>query len=118
MSKLLLLRTSWDVIRVSRFDGLQALARIDAPGAVVVDPDPAAVYFFVAPGTTAAWPRYMVDAGLSVASHMELPPVQQRTPPGMYWLLLPARRTGGLTCGESLRRALLASMAASQERVA
>lgn len=84
------LRDDWDVIRVGRYYGLQALARLQAPGTVAIDPSATpSVYFFVRTGSTATWPLAPV---IRVTTDFEMPPDERQTPPGIYWLLLPPRR--------------------------
>ncbi len=96
----------WEAIKISRYYGLQVLNRLRAPGAVVIDPAPPSVYLFVAPGSTATWPVPPPGQVLVLAAEVRLPPSKRRTPPGMYWLLPPQKRSRGLTNAEGLLETL------------
>ncbi|MEJ8654692.1 hypothetical protein WKI65_43340 [Streptomyces sp. MS1.AVA.3] len=96
----------WEAIRISRYYGLQVLSRLRAPGAVIINPAPPFVYLFVAPGSTATWPTPPPGQVLVLAAEVTLPPARRRTPPGMYWLLPPRKRSMGLTNSEGLRAVL------------
>lgn len=99
-------RPSWEVIRIGRYYGLQALTRLNAPGSVAVDPERPAVYFFVAIGATATWPSMPAHVPLAVTTGADLPPVGRRTPPGAYWLVPPRRGTLRLIDAGTLHTAL------------
>lgn len=81
---------TWDAIRVTRFYGLRALAFLDDPGSVAVDPSPAdaALIFFVPPGSTAEW-NVPQSAAFGSATHLEIPAGDKDRPPGPYWLIKP-----------------------------
>ncbi|MEU5976412.1 hypothetical protein [Streptomyces sp. NPDC047315] len=79
----------WDVVRVSRHLGLQALDRLD-PGSLVVAPsrpDPA-LHFFVVAGSTYDWHVAQTSA-LRRAAFVLIPPADRLHPPGPYWLVPP-----------------------------
>ncbi|MEU3983637.1 hypothetical protein AB0F77_26740 [Streptomyces sp. NPDC026672] len=99
-------RKSWVLVRVARYFGLQALAQLNPPGTVAVDPDGPAVYFFVAVGSTTAWPPMPNPGPLVVTTDLVLPPADRRTPPGTYWLVPPRRGTIQLTDADALQEAL------------
>ncbi|MCX4974201.1 hypothetical protein [Streptomyces sp. NBC_00620] len=80
----------WDAIKVSQTFALQALQRLAEPGAVLVDPGGAVIYFFVAPGSTAGWEVPQTTA-LSETAYVVLPPDGRENPPGPYWLIPPSR---------------------------
>ncbi|MFE1956767.1 DUF6415 family natural product biosynthesis protein [Streptomyces sp. NPDC059479] len=112
------LTTDSDLVRVARFYALQALERIAAPGAVAVEPVPAApaVLFLVPPGSSGEWdvPRTIALAEGSLV----LPLDERQSPPGAYWLIPPGH--GRLhTDVHHLRRALEAvfSLPARRSRV-
>ncbi|MGW2769169.1 DUF6415 family natural product biosynthesis protein [Streptomyces sp. NPDC001275] len=97
----------WDVVKVRRFLGLQALKHIEQPGAVAVDPhwpEPM-LYFFVPAGTLADWdvPDTTALNSTECTTHVVLPPGHREAPPGPYWLLSPSC---GLTPIATLHRAL------------
>lgn len=98
-------RKGWEAIRVDRFYGLQALARLTVPGTVAIDPAEPGVYFFVPAGATAAWPKAPAG-GISVLTDLYLPPARRQTPPGIYWLVPPRRGAVRLITGDSLLAAL------------
>ncbi|WP_406723434.1 DUF6415 family natural product biosynthesis protein [Streptomyces sp. GD-15H] len=97
----------WDVVKMRRFLGLQAIEHIEQPGAVAVDPhspEPM-LYFFVPAGTLANWnvPDTTALNSTECTTHVVLPPGHREAPPGPYWLLSPSC---GLTPIATLRRAL------------
>ncbi|MFF4138036.1 DUF6415 family natural product biosynthesis protein [Streptomyces mirabilis] len=97
----------WDVVKVRRFLGLQAIEHIEQPGAVAVDPhspEPM-LYFFVPAGTLADWdvPDTRALNSTECTTHVVLPPGHREAPPGPYWLLPPSC---GLTPTDTLHRAL------------
>jgi hypothetical protein len=98
---------TWDVVKVRRFLGLQAIEHIAQPGAVAVDPHPPEpmLYFFVPAGTLADWdlPDTTPLNSTECTTHVVLPPRHREAPPGPYWLLLPSR---GLTATAALHHAL------------
>lgn len=99
----------WDAIKVPRFAGLQALKGLK-PGSVLVDPTPSepVVYFFVAPGTAAAWHAPQSTA-LGAMTSVVLPPRSWQAPPGPYWLIPPAADQAiRLTARDALHKALAA----------
>ncbi|MGW1288637.1 hypothetical protein ACWDBD_17580 [Streptomyces sp. NPDC001118] len=90
-----LAREGWEAIRVGRYYGLQALARLHAPGAVAIDPSTTpGVCFFVQAGSAAKWPQ---ASAISVMTDFEPPPAARQTPPGTYWLVPPRGGTLRLT---------------------
>lgn len=97
---------NWEVLRVGRYYGLQALARISFPGTVAVDPAVPVLYFFIESGATTAWPEMPADGPLSVTTELDLPSEEHCRPPGAYWLLPPLRGTISFTCAHTLRLAL------------
>lgn len=97
---------SWEVLRVDRYYGLQALDRISCPGTVAVDPAVRGVYFFIESGATAALPPMPADGPVSVTTELELPPQERCRPPGTYWLVPPRRGAIGVTCPRALHAAL------------
>ncbi|MFF4602601.1 hypothetical protein ACFY12_07580 [Streptomyces sp. NPDC001339] len=107
----------WDAVKVVRFFGLQAIERLQRPGAVAVDPAPAepALYFFVPVGT-AAWSLPQVST-LGAATHIILPPARCQAPPGPYWLVPPADGCLPLTDATALYQALAAVLGPRMERV-
>ncbi|MFR0367543.1 hypothetical protein [Streptomyces sp. MCC20] len=92
-----------DVIRVCRFLALQALEGLAAPGAVTVDPFPAApaLFFLVPAGAAVGW--RLPDTTACGPSKVVLPPDGKEAPPGPYWLI---GRSHGLTSAVALRAAL------------
>ncbi|MFG3517631.1 DUF6415 family natural product biosynthesis protein [Streptomyces bobili] len=97
----------WDVVKVRRFLGLQAIEHIEQPGAVAVDPhwpEPM-LYFFVPAGTLTNWdvPDTRALNSTECTTHVVLPPGHREAPPGPYWLLSPSC---GLTPIATLHRAL------------
>lgn len=99
----------WDAIRVPRFAGLQALKGVK-PGSVLVDPMPSepVLYFFVVPGTAAAW-RAPQSTALGATTSVVLPPRSWQAPPGPYWLIPPAADQAiRLTARDALHKALAA----------
>ncbi|MGW0647690.1 hypothetical protein ACWD4T_02605 [Streptomyces umbrinus] len=102
--------SDWDVINVSRFLGLRAIENIGNPGAITVDPRPAApsLLFFVPVGTAADW-RMPQTVAFGRTMTVALPPDHKEAPPGPYWLI---QRNHGLTQAAELRRALAAAAGA------
>jgi hypothetical protein len=98
----------WDVVKIGRFVGLQALNRIGSPGAVAVDPAPAepALYFFIPAGSVQDWDVPQTRA-LGATAWVVLPPAERTSPPGPYWLVAPER---GLTPTAVLRCAVQAAL--------
>ncbi|MEV6548045.1 hypothetical protein AB0M57_04955 [Streptomyces sp. NPDC051597] len=80
----------WDAVRVTRFHALRALAHLDHPGSVVVDPSSAspALVFFVPPGASKGWQLPQSEA-FGEATHLEIPAGDKDRPPGLYWLVKP-----------------------------
>ncbi|MFJ9589685.1 DUF6415 family natural product biosynthesis protein [Streptomyces acidicola] len=109
---------TWDVVKVCRFLGLQALEYIGHPGAIAVDPyspEPM-LYFFVPAGTTVGWsvPDTTPLSGTAeVTTHVVLPPPHREAPPGPYWLLPPSH---GLTPTRILQRALKFTQARREDQ--
>ncbi|MEU1566232.1 hypothetical protein ABZ504_38570 [Streptomyces mirabilis] len=99
--------TDWDVIRVVRFLALRAIENIGHPGAITVDPHPAApaLYFLVPAGAIADW-RMPQTTAFGQPMRVALPPDRKETPPGPYWLI---QRSQGLTEVGELRQALEAA---------
>ncbi|WP_381793034.1 hypothetical protein [Streptomyces niveus] len=97
---------SWEVLRVGRYYGLQALDRISRPGTVAVDPAVRGVYFFIKSGATATWPPMPADGPLGVTAELKLPPQEHCRPPGTYWLVPPQHGAISFTCPRALRAAL------------
>ncbi|MFE7313124.1 hypothetical protein ACFU7T_08445 [Streptomyces sp. NPDC057555] len=97
----------WDALKVARFFALQAIERLQRPGAVAVDPAPAepVLYFFVPVGSTAGWSLPQVIT-LGAATHVVLPPTHCQAPPSPYWLVPPANGHLPLTNPTALHRAL------------
>lgn len=95
----------WDAVKVGRHLAVRAIELIAMPGAVAVDPAPSepALYFFVPPGSAAAWDVPETTA-LGQNAHVVLPPEHKEAPPGLYWLI--AQRNG-LTPASVLREALV-----------
>lgn len=97
----------WEAIRVGRFYGLQALARLGTLGTVAIDPSATpGVYFFVQVGSTASWPKAPAGGAVSVTADFEPPPEEWHTPPGVYWLVPPRRGAIKLTDALALLAAL------------
>ncbi|MCX5063720.1 hypothetical protein OG895_43285 [Streptomyces sp. NBC_00201] len=95
----------WDAIKVSsRFLALRAIENLGNPGAITVDPRPAAsvLYFLVPAGTAADW-RMPQTTAFGRTMHVVLPPDHKQTPPGPYWLV---QRAQGVTQAAELRQAL------------
>ncbi|MFC9029815.1 hypothetical protein [Streptomyces arboris] len=95
----------WDVIRVSRSLGLDALGVLGhRSGAVLEDPSSAALYFFVAEVTPGEWDV----AGTRVLGHGDpivIPPLRRTRGPGPHWRVCPGDG-GWPTEGSVLRAAL------------
>ncbi|WP_128380397.1 hypothetical protein [Streptomyces cavernae] len=93
-----------DVVTVCRFLALQALERLPAPGAVTVDPFPAApsLSFLVPSGAAAGW-RLPHTTACGSSVRVALPPDDKEAPPGPYWLI---GRSQGLTSAAALLVAL------------
>ena len=95
----------WDAVKVGRHLAVRAIELIAMPGAVTVDPAPPepVLYFFVPPGSAAAWDVPETRA-LGHNAHVVLPPEQKEAPPGLYWLIT---QRNGLTPAAVLREALV-----------
>lgn len=95
----------WDVIRVPRQLGLAAMAILGTrAGAVVEDPMPAAIYFFVPAGAAAGW-DVKNTRGLPGGETVPLPPTRRTEGPGPHWRMCPGE-DGWLTDPDALRAAL------------
>ncbi|WP_432135886.1 hypothetical protein [Streptomyces sp. bgisy154] len=95
----------WDVIRVPRQLGLAAMAILGArAGAVVEDPLPGALYFFVPCGTAAGWAAENTQA-IPQGERVPLPPRRRTSGPGPHWRVCPGE-DGWLTDPAALHAAI------------
>ncbi|WP_370665390.1 hypothetical protein [Streptomyces sp. IBSBF 2507] len=79
----------WDVIRVPRQLGLAAMSILGArAGAVVEDPMPGALYFFVPVGTAEGWEAENTRAIVG-GERVPIPPVRRTSGPGPHWRMCP-----------------------------
>ncbi|MFJ8146060.1 hypothetical protein ACIQ6R_13405 [Streptomyces sp. NPDC096048] len=83
----------WDVIRVPRQLGLAAMSILGArAGAVVEDPQPGALYFFVPVGTAASWQAENTRA-ITGGERVPIPPERRTSGPGPHWRMCPGDRS-------------------------
>ncbi|GAA2070530.1 hypothetical protein GCM10009801_21340 [Streptomyces albiaxialis] len=102
----------WDAVRVPHAVALTVLDKLgSAPGAILVDPQEQALYFFVPPRATDEWELANVRL-LGVATFVVVPPPERIAPPGPYWLAEPGRQPWPLADAEALH-AVLAEHVAS-----
>jgi hypothetical protein len=97
---------TWDAIRVPAAVGHAALQILgDRSGAVLTDPRSMVYYWFVAPGTAAAWA--LTDTVPMGPTHTIVVPVGNRTTgPGPHWRVCPAPGDKRRTDAAALRAAL------------
>ncbi|MFF4748864.1 DUF6415 family natural product biosynthesis protein [Streptomyces sp. NPDC002514] len=106
----------WETIRIGRFYGLQALARLGTFGTVAIDPVTPAVYFFVDIGSVASWPEGPASGAFSVTTDFMPPPDDRQMPPGVYWLVPPQQGAVRLTDGLALLAALTEAVTLTRPR--
>lgn len=83
----------WDVIRVPRQLGLAAMSILGTrAGAVVEDPMPGALYFFVPVGTADGWDAENTRA-LPLGEQVPIPPLRRTSGPGPHWRMCPGDRS-------------------------
>lgn len=82
----------WDSIRVPRRTGLQTLAFLGMrSGAVLEDPQGAALYWFVPTGSARTWDVPHTRA-LGVTQYVVIPPLHRVHGPGPHWRVPPMDR--------------------------
>lgn len=97
----------WDVIRVPRQLGLAAMSILGArAGAVVEDPMPSALYFFVPIGTAEGWDAQNTRAiTITGGEQVPIPPLRRTSGPGPHWRMCPGEDNWG-TDPDALQAAL------------
>jgi hypothetical protein len=104
----------WDAVRVSSFDGVRAIGRLQArSGPVIEDQADGVLYWLVAPGSAERWNLPGVDV-LGAGRTLRIPPAEwtQGRGPAVRWLIPP--HGDCLTDPDRLRDALAAVTGASR----
>ncbi|MDW6061189.1 hypothetical protein SAZ11_28145 [Streptomyces sp. FXJ1.4098] len=99
---------SWDVVRVPRFIGEQALELLgDDVGAVIENPFDGVLCWLIAPGAAAAWDMSQLPSiqVWGATAYIEVPSVDCRKGPGVRWCV-PPRHARHLTDPTALLAAL------------
>ncbi|MET7441888.1 hypothetical protein ACFYQQ_01320 [Streptomyces sp. NPDC005496] len=95
----------WDAVRVPRSIGLAAVQILGTRcGAVVEDSHSAALYYFVTPGSAAAWDADNVRV-LGDGATVTIPPARRTQGPGPHWRVCPGD-SNWLTDAAALRAAI------------
>jgi hypothetical protein len=103
----------WDAVRVQRSIGLTAMGILNTRcGAVIEGPQPA-LYFFVQPGSTAAWDLLNVET-LGLGHTLTIPPPRRTQGPGPHWRICPGD-TDWLTDAAALHAAIEDAIAPAED---